>query len=166
MTILWSFNYLARPKCIQISFVWSWLYNKYGDCCLVLILHIFENLWHFDGFKVWKSVNPPAGHKCPKTQKYQKMKWLNVVSTIMFDVMTILDFRFEVKIPSQMYLLVWNYPKLCKLKLKHPCEACVGPTMEFPPIPKIMGILIRVCSIRIPSLIFDERSKNGLDRTS
>jgi hypothetical protein len=51
------------------------------------------------------------------------------------------------------------------LKLKHPCEACVGPTMEFPSVPKIMGILIRVCSIRIPSLIFDERSKNGLDRT-
>ena len=92
-------------------------------------------------------MNPPAGHKCPKTQKYQKMKLLNVINTIMFDVMTILDFRFEVKIPSQTYLLVWNYPKLCKLKLKHPCEACVGPTMEFPPVPKIMGILIRVCSI-------------------
>ena len=83
----------------------------------------------------------------------------------MFDVMTILDFRFEVKIPSQTYLLVWNYPKLCKLKLKHPCEACVGPTMEFSPIPKIMGLLIRVCSIRISSLIFDERSKNGLHHT-
>ena len=78
-------------------------------------------------FKVWKSVNPPAGHKCPKTQKYQKMKWLNVINTIMFDVMTILDFRFEVKIPSQTYLLVWNCLEFFKLKLEHPCEACVRP---------------------------------------
>ena len=88
---------------------------------------------------VWKSVNPPAGHKCPKTQKYQKMELLNVVNTIMFDVMTILDFRFEVKIPSQTYLLVWNCLEFFKLKLEHPCEACVGPTMEFLPVPKIMG---------------------------
>ena len=144
MTILWSFNYLARPKCIQISFVWSWLYDKHGDCCLVLILHIFVNLWHFDEFKVWKSVNPPAGHNCPKTQKYQKLKWQNVENTIMYDAMTIWDFRFEVEIPSQTYLLVWNYPKLCKLKLEHPCDACVGPTMEFPPVPKTMGKIIRV----------------------
>jgi hypothetical protein len=79
--------------------------------------------------------------------------------------MTILDFRFEVKTPSQIYLLVLNGPKLCKLKLEHPCEACVGPTMEFLPVPKIMGRLIRVSSIRFPSLIFDEKSKNGLDRT-
>jgi len=93
------------------------------------------------------------------------MELLNVINTIMFDVMTILDFRFEVKIPSQTYLLVWNCLEFFKLKLEHPCEACVGPTMEFPPIPKLMGILIRVCSIRIPSLIFDEKSKNGLDRT-
>ena len=165
MTILWSFNYLARPKCIQISFVWSWLYNKYGYCCLVLILHIFENLWHFDGFKVWKSVNPPAGHKCPKTQKYQKMELLNVINTIKFDVMTILDFRFEVQKLSQTYLPVWNWLEFFKLKLIHPYEACVGPTMKFPQIQIITGILIREWSIRISSLIFDKKSKNGLDRT-
>jgi hypothetical protein len=79
--------------------------------------------------------------------------------------MTTLVLWWDDEKPSQTYLLVLNDPKLCKLKLEHPCEACVGPTMEFLPVPKIMGRLIRVSSIRFPSLIFDEKSKNGLDRT-
>ena len=118
------------------------------------MVHIFENLWHFDGFKIWKSMNPPAGHNCPKTQKYQKLKLLNVVNAIMYDVMTMLDFCFEVQKLSQTYLPVWNWLEFFKLKLEHPCDACVGPTMKFPP-KKILGILIRVWSIQIPSLIFD-----------
>jgi len=55
--------------------------------------------------------------------------------------------------------------ELFKLKLEHPYQACVGPTMEFPPLQEIMGLLIRMCSIQIQPLIFDERSKNGLNLT-
>ena len=88
-------------------------------------------------------MNPQAGHNCPKTQKYQNITWLNIVDTIVYDVMTNLEFRFEVKKPSQMSLLVLNCLELFKLKLEQPCEACVGPTIEFPPIQKIMGLLIR-----------------------